>query len=128
MRTERIFANRYWNDTGIALVKGKRYRLSVRPGEGEPLCDKGFKARSIEGEDWGLLHRVASVVRAKRMDGEKWFALIGTVNREHPWRIVDGAIVSAPAGGPLLCFFNDVQVEAFYHNNSGWVVLDVEAM
>jgi hypothetical protein len=34
--------------------------------------------------------------------------------------------VTSPADGFLVCYFNDVQLEVFYRNNSGWVVLGVE--
>ena len=128
-RTERIYANQYWNDTGVHLKKGTRYRMTVVPGSGEPLRDASFAARSIEGEDWqSLPHKTASLVHGKRMDDAKWFALVGTVDKEHPWIIVDGGIVTAPADGSLVCYFNDVQVELFYRNNSGSVVLDVEEL
>ncbi len=96
--------------------------MTVVPGLGEPLKDAGFIARSIAGEDWqSLPHKTASLVHGKRKDDARWFALIGTVDKEHPWVIVDGGIVTAPADGQLLCYFNDVQLELFYGNNSGWV-------
>ena len=126
-RTQPIHADRYWNETGMHLVKGAQYRMTVVPGLGEPLKDASFTARSIAGEDWqSLPHKTASLVHGKRKDDARWFALIGTVDKEHPWVIVDGGIVTAPADGPLMCYFNDVQLEVFYRNNSGWVVLDVE--
>jgi hypothetical protein len=127
MRTQRIRANEYWNDTGVQLKAEARYRLSVVPGAGEPLFDATFKARTIEGEDWkNVLHRTAELFRGKRVDDAKWFALIGTVDKQHPWVIADGAIVTAPASGTLFCYFNDVQFEKFYENNKGSVVLEVE--
>ena len=54
----------------------------------------------------------------------RWFALIGTVDRKHPWVITDGGVVTAPASGALMCFFNDVQLELFDRDNGGWVVLE----
>ena len=127
MRTQPIQANQYWNDTGVRLTEKTRYRMTVVPGTGAPLHDASFQARSIEGEDWDSLpHKAAELVHGKRADDAKWFALIGTVDRKHPWVIIDGEVVTAPASGALLCFFNDVQLELFYRNNGGWVVLDVE--
>lgn len=126
-RTLPIHAARYWNDTGIHLSKGVQYRMTVVASVGEPLHDASFVAHSIAGEDWqSLPHKAATLVHGKRMDEAKWFALIGTVDKGQPWVIVDGAVVTAPADGALVCYFNDVQIELFYRNNSGWIVLDVE--
>jgi hypothetical protein len=127
MRTLPILANQYWNDTGVQLTKGARYRMTVVPGAGSPLRDATLTARSIAGEDWkSLAHKSAELVHGKRVDDAKWFALIGTVEREHPWVVTDGGVVTAPASGALVCFFNDVQFELFYRNNDGSVVLDVD--
>lgn len=128
-RTQPIHANQYWNDTGVDLTGGTRYRLTVVPNMGEPLRDASFVARSIAGEDWDSLpHKTAELFRGKRVDDARWFALIGTIDRQHPWIVTDGGTVVAPASGRLICFFNDVQLETFYRNNQGWVVLDVEAL
>jgi hypothetical protein len=126
-RTLPIRADQYWNDTGIHLTKGAVYRMSVVHELGETLRDASFVARSIAGEDWqSLPHKTADLLHGKRLDDAKWFALVGTIDKEHPWVIVDGATVTSPADGSLVCYFNDVQLELFYRNNSGWVVLDVE--
>jgi hypothetical protein len=127
MRTLPILANRYWNDTGVQLTEGARYRMTVVAGAGSPLRDAKFTARSIAGEDWkSLAHKSAELVHGKRIDDARWFALIGTVEREHPWVVTDGGVVTAPASGALICFFNDVQLELFYRNNDWSVVFDVE--
>src|SRR5262245_30340533 len=128
-RTQPIRADQYWNDTGVDLLERTRYRFSVVPDVGEALRDASFAARSIAGDDWDSLpHQTAELFHGKRMDDARWFALIGTIDRTQPWIITDGGIVTAPASGRLTCFFNDVQLEVFYRNNSGWVVLDVEAL
>jgi hypothetical protein len=127
VRTRPICAARYWNDTGVRLKKGASYRLTVVPGSGEPLRDAGFIARGIEGEQWhSVPHDAAVLMHGKRLDSAKWFALVGTVEMRDPWAITDRQVVTAPADGRLMCYFNDVQFEIFYRNNSGWVVLDVE--
>jgi hypothetical protein len=127
MRTQPIHAREYWNDTGVQLKAQTKYRFSVVPNVGEPLFDASFAARTIEGEDWkSAPHMTAELFRAKRVDDAKWFALIGTVDKQHPWVIKDGDTVPAPASGTLFCYFNDVQLEVFYKNNKGFVVLEVE--
>lgn len=127
MRTQPILANQYWNDTGILLQKDMSYRMSVVRDAGTPLHDASYQAGSIAGEDWNSLpHKVAELVHGKRIDDARWFALIGTVDKAHPWVISDGGVVTAPATGRLLCFFNDVQLELFYRNNGGSVVLEID--
>ena len=126
-RTQRIYAKEYWNQTGVMLRPNVRYRARVLPGIGEPLRDDSFTARSIAGESWNsFAHKTASLAHGKRKDDANWFALIGTVDKKHPWVIKDGDEFSVPVGGQMLCYFNDVQVEWFYENNSGWVVLEIE--
>jgi hypothetical protein len=111
----------------VYLRANVNYRVKVVPGIGEPLRDASFTARSIEGEDWNsLAHKAAALVHGKRKDDAKWFALIGTVDKKHPWVMHDGGTFTVLVSGQLLCYFNDVQIEAFYENNSGWVVLEVE--
>jgi hypothetical protein len=128
-RTQRILANQYWNETGVSLRPGVRYRVKVVPNLGEPLRDASYVAKSIEGEDWNsIAHKSAAVLHEKRKDDAKWFALIGTVDKEHPWIIHDGADFTVPIAGQLVCYFNDVQLEWFYGNNAGWVVLEVSAI
>jgi len=126
-RTEQIHADRYWNDTGVNLRQGTRYRFTVVPGIGAPLRDASYEAPSIDGVDWqSVAHKTADLFHGKRVDDARWFALIGTVDKQHPWVMSDGGIITAPASGRLICFFNDVQLELFYRNNRGWVMLDVD--
>ena len=129
--TKRIYAKEYWNETGVFLRNDTkaRYKMRVVPGMGEPLHDASFIAQSIAGEDWdGFAHKTATLMHGKRMDDAKWFALIGTVDKKHPWIMKDGAEFSVGVGGQLLCYFNDVQIEWFYENNGGWVVLEIERL
>jgi uncharacterized protein (DUF2235 family) len=130
-RTSRIYAINYWNPTGVFLrpEKEARYCARVVPGIGEPLHDASFTARSIAGEDWqSVPHKIADLLHGKRMKSANWFALIGTVDKKNPWVIKDGGIFSLPVGGELMCYFNDVELEIFYENNSGWVVLEIEQL
>lgn len=126
-RTKRIYAARYWNPTGVYLRAGRSYRMKVLSGIGEPLRDASYISRSIEGEDWNsYAHGAATLFHGKRKDDAKWFALIGTVDKKQAWTMVEGEIFAVPVGGQMLCYFNDVQMEAFYANNAGWVVLEVD--
>ncbi len=128
-RTQRIYARKYWNATGVFLRPNARYRVRVVPGVGEPLHDASYTAKSIDGEDWNsFAHKTASLAHGKRKDDANWFALIGTVDKKHDQVLKDGGEFSVKVGGQLFCYFNDVQVEWFYENNSGWVVLDIEQL
>ena len=128
-RTQRIFANHYWNATGVQLRQGQKYRLKVVKELGEPLRDAEYLSPTIEGQDWkSAAHKTAAFLHGKRHDEARWFALIGTVDKEQPWVIKDGEEFTAAAAGQLVCYFNDVQLEWFYGNNSGWVVLEVESV
>ena len=125
-RTQRIYANKYWNETGVFVRPNTTYRVRVVKDVGEPLRDASFLARGIDGEDWDSnAHKAAALVHGKRMDSAKWFALIATVDKKHPWTVTSDSEFSVPVSGQLLCYFNDVQLELFYKNNSGWVVLEV---
>jgi hypothetical protein len=127
MATTDVFAGHYWNETGIRLVAGGRYRIRVVPGVGAPLQDASFTARSIAGEDWtSVPHKIAELVHGKRLDTARWFALIATIDKAYAFIVTDGGEVTAPADGQLVCYFNDVQNPLFYKNNSGWVRLAVE--
>lgn len=126
-RTDRIYASQYWNRTGVYLEKGASYCLKVVPGIGEPLRDASHEATSISGEKWSsIAHKTAAAIRGKRRDNENWFALIGTIEQTDAFLIQDGMTYKPTVSGELVCYFNDVQLEAFYSNNSGWRVLEVE--
>jgi len=95
-----VHAKRHWNATGLHLTQGARYRATVVPGVGDTLKDASFTAGTIAGEDW-----------------KSW---------PPPWVIADGGVFTVPATGELVCYFNDVQLEIFYRNNSGWVRLQLD--
>ena len=122
-------ARPYWNATGALSNREQKYRLKVVEGVGEPLRDEEYVCPTIEGlESKSTPHRAAVLLGSKRKDDAKWFALIGTVDKEHPWVVKDGAEFIAEATGRLYLYFNDFQLEPYYTNNSGWVVLDLETI
>lgn len=128
-RTSRIYAFNYWNETGVYLRPRNeaRYRVHLVPGVGEPLRDASCRVSGIAGADWqSVPHKIADMLHGKRVNDANWFALIGTVDKKHPWVMEDDGVFSVRLGGQLVCYFNDVQAEMFYHNNSGWVVLEIE--
>lgn len=128
-RTQRIYAREYWNKTGVLLQSGVTYRASVVRDVGEPLRDGNSTAEGIDGAEWNTVaHKTASLLHGKRKDDAKWFALIGTVDKNHAWVMKDGREFTVPISGQLICYFNDVQIEWFYENNSGWIELEIEQL
>lgn len=120
--TAPIYAKNEWNDTGAILEKGKTYRISSLSII-EPLKDENWESRSIYGEDWqGFWHKLFS--KAKRNKGANWFALVGTVDKKHPWTFQYETNFIAPESGMLTCYFNDVPM--MYWNNSGKVTLNIQ--
>ncbi len=88
--TADVFACRYWNHTAITVVGGARYRIRVVPGVGETLKDASCTARSIAGEEWhSVAHTIADLAHGKRVDDARWFALIGTIDKAHPFVAVE---------------------------------------
>jgi uncharacterized protein (DUF2235 family) len=126
-RTQRIYARNYWNETGVYVRKDLQYRVRLVQGIGEPLRDDKRLAGSINGEDWtGFTYKTAELLHGKRNTKAKWFALVGTVDKEHAWPITDGDVFTPKVSGQLVCYFNDIQVELEYRDNSGWVVLEID--
>jgi hypothetical protein len=120
--TGTIYAKNKWNETGVLLEKGETYQISSISIT-EPLRDAGWKSSSIYGENWqGFWHKLFS--KLKRKKNANWFALIGTVDREHSWAFQSDTQFIAPESGMLVCYFNDVPI--MYWNNSGKVVLNIQ--
>jgi hypothetical protein len=65
------------------------------------------------------------VERFRRHSTAKWFALVGTVDRDRATQFVLGGVASfvAPSSGELVCYANDLSVMRW--NNSGEVRLTV---
>lgn len=116
-----IVARDYWNNTGIVLERGVRYKLTA---EGE------WKDRSIVSSASGYsrslnwLQRLTQHLR--RAPELRWFALVGALDRDLSTRFLIGeSVVYTPIrDGQLTCFANDLR--GFYSNNSGSVRLTVE--
>lgn len=120
-----VNAKAYWTDSGIDVKRGQKYVLSV-VSMSDTIKDRQYAASGISGLDKpGAMHGLFSFVRAKRVNGEPWFALIGSIDREHYWRIVDGEEFCAAGSGRLYCFFNDARWRRLYRNNHGYVTLEL---
>jgi hypothetical protein len=121
--TKIIDARCHWNDTGIKVQKGVRYKVTALIEEpiidGDPPLDR--KLCGLEGWDSPLFWPVFFL---KRQPFERYFALIGFIDKKHPRRIVEYSpsdpyrtVYIAPATGQLWCYFNDGYF--LYFNNHG---------
>jgi hypothetical protein len=118
-RTVRVPARPKWTRTGILVENGVRYLVAT---EGEwldwrtPSGGRGYASPT-------RLFRL--VERWRRHPTEKWFALIGTVDRRRDTQFLLGGAPDfvAPASGELVCYANDLSVMRW--NNSGAVRLTV---
>lgn len=118
--TRPILAREAWNDTGILLVAGQEYRLTAtgRWVDWYIPCDAdGFASPNPAFWPFEWLRRAPA---------ERWFALVGALERDPRTMFLIGAqrTVIAPASGELTCFANDVWLA--YWNNRGALQLTVE--
>lgn len=112
--------------TGVVLVEGECYRITVEPDEGSPWLDKDYPA-SPQGlvQFWDRA-KLIPYIPWRRVAGAPWFELMGAVGPElrEPFAIGSGVTFAAPAGGELYLFVND----AVYENNQGTAQVTVERL
>ena len=115
-----IPARLLWVDTHLQLLRGATYAFEALGTwtDWTIKCDAdGYES------DGHLLLRMSEWLR--RAPHERWFALIGTIDRNMRTKFLLGkaATIQSPAAGILTCFANDVAIA--YWNNSGRVQLSV---
>lgn len=113
-----IYAENEWNHTGVILVKGCLYSFETEKGA-------SWKDWFIStGPDGFTKWYLAWVAGMKRVPNQRWFALIGTYNKESPFLIGSGMKqLEAQRTGELVCFANDLK--GFYWNNKGALTLKI---
>ena len=126
--TVNVVARRYWNDTGLHVTAGKRYRLTAHGTWFDfyiPCKADGYRApRWLRSGPLGLLARIEE--RLRRVPEGDWFVLAGAVRAgEECEYFISGSSreVRMPATGQLAFFANDVP--GFYWNNLGSILLEV---
>jgi hypothetical protein len=123
-RQVEISARKLWNDTGIDVKEGERYRLRADGTWRDLLILSG--PDGYDAPWYSLGQRLAGGRR--RVPSARWFALIGAVSdgRSKPFVIGSECLATMPASGSLRCFANDVR--GFYWNNFGAVSLRIERL
>ncbi len=117
MCTVTVRARPRWNDTGIRLISGSRYRFSASGRWVDlvvPCGAGGYSCALLRSKESG-----------RRVPTEPWFALIGSIDADEARAFLIGSEreLAAPATGVLSCFANDLW--GMYWNNWGAVELTV---
>jgi hypothetical protein len=115
--TATVAARSRWSATGIRLEAGARYELRASG----TWFDRQIECGPDGYPSPNLLFRLVAWLR--RHPRAPWFALIGTVDRRHRFRIGSSATIVAPAAGELVCYANDLSIALA--NNRGDVELTV---
>ena len=114
-----IDSRQRWNDTGVDVVKGVLYDVTVT-GQ---WCD----AKEPCGpEGWPGNRFINLFTLLRRARQFRWAALVGSVDQRKPYVHVMPGVIKAPATGRLFCFFNDAR--GFYWNNSGKLVITINGI
>ena len=118
-RSARIDSRKPWNETGIHLTAGEQYHLRA---VGAWIDWK----KSCDANGYDSINRVQQFSeRLRRVPGERWFTLIGSIGRDGRELFPIGAdrAYSPRTSGNLFCFANDVRIA--YWNNHGTIMLTV---
>ena len=123
-----VAARRYWNNTGLHVTAGQRYRLAAHGTWVDfylPCDTDGYPTPGWL--KWGPLDLPARIVqRLRRVPEGNWFVLVGAVRvgRACQYFVTgSGREVSMPTSGQLAFFANDVP--GFYWNNLGSIQLEI---
>lgn len=118
--TAKVRARVFWNETGIRLTAGEHY-LMTATGQWVDFYLK-------HGPDGGPSPnaRMRAFEPKRRLPHENWFVLAGALDSDPGTAFAIGSHreYTAPASGQLTCFANDV--EGYYWNNWGSVLLTVK--
>jgi hypothetical protein len=123
-RVVKIVARKRWNDTGVHVNEGERYRLHA-----DGVWRDLFILSGPQGYDapwYSFAQRIGG--RWRRAPAAPWFALMGAVHdgRSEPFLIGFDCLVTMASRGSFKCFANDVP--GFYWNNFGAVRLKIERL
>ena len=117
-----IVAKTAWNDTGINLVAGARYRMSATG----TWHDRQYRAGPEGMPPQNFVQRLLAPLL--RFGNGHYMTLIGCINQDMGSAIAIGesSLFKASQDGRLWCFANDLRIA--YGNNSGAIELVVERL
>lgn len=114
----KICSRKWWNSTQVEISEGEEYEFTV---EGK-WTDFGI-TKDANGYTCAYLQLFDRCKRAKQ---DRWFALIGSLdkNEDKYYLIGKKSCIPFNESGILYCFANDVK--GFYWNNWGHVTLQLK--
>jgi hypothetical protein len=104
-----------WNDTGLFISAGEIYSFHA-VGEWKDA----WIVTNADGYVNAVLDPVIWLRRSRR---HRWFALVGTLDRENDFLIGTSSIIAFENSGLLSCFANDLRF--MYWNNHGSLNLEI---
>ncbi|WP_126456536.1 hypothetical protein [Sulfuriflexus mobilis] len=120
-----------WNDHGIMLVKGHKYRFTA---VAKNWVDNGIVSSLEQGwlETPTLMSKILKPMSFLRRNAEApWYALVGAIRdeqgNEQCFKAVDATrpVFEATLTGRLFVFANDYPAKSIYDNNEGELDLSI---
>ncbi len=110
-----IYSKKSWNDTAIEISTGEEYLFEA---------DGAWKDLVIRTDADGYSNLYMRLFnKLKRSRENKWFALIGSLDKSDNFLIGKTNRVLFKHSGKLCCFANDAP--GFYWNNFGHITLKI---
>ena len=116
--TFKIYANQFWNDTGVRIDPGEHYSFSAK-GKWKDLILNS----DADGYTNFYMRLFKNLKRSKEND---FFVLMGSIDKINNFRIGTSAVIKFDTPGTLSCFANDVK--GFYWNNFGSLDLIIKRL
>jgi len=119
-----------YNWSGVALEKGKKYRISV---PGSQIWEDGGIDCTADGWESEQLKKIKEIIfekleKRRRCPEANWFELVGSYGDEddHVFAIGSSATITAERDADLYLFANDLNT--FYFNNKGFLEVTIEKL
>jgi len=110
-----IYSKKFWNETDIEIENGEEYKF---------VADGNWKDLIMKTNADGYTSFYMSLYnRLKRSKSNKWFALIGSLNKRDDFLIGRKNQITFQQSGRLYCYANDIK--NFYWNNFGQITLTI---
>lgn len=114
-REIKIHSKDYWNNTELAVQTGEKYLFDASGNWTDSYIDTDADGFS----KWYM----AAFSMLKRSPSNKWFTLMGSLNKNKCFLIGKQRSIEFNESGILHCFANDVK--GFYGNNKGSISLKI---
>lgn len=111
----KIHSKEYWNNTELTIQSGEKYFFDA-----SGIWTDSYINTDADGfSKWYM----AAFNMLKRSPTDKWFALMGSLNKKNCFLIGMQKSIEFYENGILHCFANDVK--GFYGNNKGFISLKI---